>query len=177
MDVDWHHELLVQMEFYWDVILRPRLDGLTNEEYLWEPAQPAWTVRPQPEETAVIDWAPEPPDLAPVTTIAWRLCHIAGPCLWMRWNHHFGDGTWTPIRDDWPTTAAAGLQYLDEGYHRWRDAITTHPERLTEPTGDAEGPYADLPFATLVLHLTREICHHGGEIGTLRDLYRALHTA
>jgi hypothetical protein len=36
--------LIGQLEFYWDVHLRPRLDGLTDEEYLWEPAQPSWTV-------------------------------------------------------------------------------------------------------------------------------------
>lgn len=173
MDVDWHHELLDQMQLYWDQMLWPRLEGLTDHEYLWEPAQPAWTVRPQPDGTALIDWTLGPPAPEPVTTIAWRLCHVAGLCFWMRWNHHFDDATWTPDRNDWPTTAADGLDYLREGYERWRDALREHPERLTEPAGPAEGPYAERPFATLVLHLTREMCHHGGEIGTLRDLYRA----
>jgi hypothetical protein len=28
-------------------------------------------------------------------------------------------------------------------------------------------------MAALVLHINREVMHHGGEIGLLRDLYRA----
>jgi hypothetical protein len=32
-------------------------------------------------------------------------------------------------------------------------------------------------MASLVLHLNRETMHHGGEIGTLRDLYRSRATA
>jgi hypothetical protein len=38
------------------------------------------------------------------------------------------------------------------------------------------GPYAEYPFATLVLHLNRELMHHGGEIGLMRDLYRVRNT-
>jgi hypothetical protein len=35
------------------------------------------------------------------------------------------------------------------------------------------GPYAALPMAALVLHLNRELIHHGAEIALLRDLFRA----
>ncbi|MEJ2866297.1 DinB family protein [Actinomycetospora sp. OC33-EN08] len=176
MDVDWHHELLAQLEFYWDTTLRPRLEGLTDEEYLWEPAQPAWTVRATPGGGTTIDFSPTPLEPPPVTTIAWRLCHVAGLCFWLRWSNHFDDGSFDVTTVEWPLTAAGGLEFLDEGYRRWHDALRAHPERFTEPTGPAEGPFADEPFATLVLHLTRELCHHGGEIGTLRDLYGAFTT-
>jgi len=175
MRVDWHAELLGQLEFYWDASLHPRLAGLTNAEYLWEPAPGCWSVRPQPDGTATIDWAFPAPDPPPLTTIAWRICHVAGPALAMRANHHFGDGSWTPDRRDWPVTAAAGVAFLERAYQEWHDAVAAAgPERLTQPTGPAEGPYAEFPFATLVLHLNREVMHHGGEIGLLRDLYRAL---
>jgi hypothetical protein len=33
--------------------------------------------------------------------------------------------------------------------------------------------FADQSLADLALHLNRETMHHGGEIGTLRDLHRA----
>ena len=42
---------------------------------------------------------------------------------------------------------------------------------LAEPVGPAEGPYAEAPCAALVLHIHREVIHHGAEIALLRDLY------
>jgi len=43
---------------------------------------------------------------------------------------------------------------------------------LARAIGPAEGPWADHPMATLVLHINREMLHHGAEIALLRDLYR-----
>jgi hypothetical protein len=43
---------------------------------------------------------------------------------------------------------------------------------LSRPCGPAEGPFADASMAELVLHIHREVIHHGGEIALLRDLYR-----
>ena len=37
MTVDYGGLLVGQLEFYWDTHLRPRLDGLTDDEYRWEP--------------------------------------------------------------------------------------------------------------------------------------------
>jgi hypothetical protein len=45
------------------------------------------------------------------------------------------------------------------------------PEELARPCGPAEGPYAELPMAALVLHINREAIHHGAEISLLRDLH------
>jgi hypothetical protein len=88
-------------------------------------------------------------------------------------SSHFGAANWTPDRTDGPTTAADGIAYLEQSYTARRDAIkTAGAARLTERTGDAEGPYAEYPFATLVLHLNRELMHHGGEIGLMRDFFR-----
>jgi hypothetical protein len=174
MQVDWHAELLGQLEFYWETSLHPRLAGLTDAEYLWEPVPDCWSVHPQPDGTVTLDWVLSPPDPPPVTTIAWRICHLAGPALAMRANHHFGDGTWTPDRRDWPATAAAGVEWLEQAYRDWHGGVVAGGlERLTRPTGPAEGHFAAYPFATLVLHLNREVMHHGGEIALLRDLYRA----
>ena len=46
------------------------------------------------------------------------------------------------------------------------------PEGMARPCGPAEGPFAELPLAGLVLHINREVIHHGAEIALLRDLYR-----
>ena len=46
-------------------------------------------------------------------------------------------------------------------------------DHLSRPAGPAEGPYAAAPLASLVLHINREVIHHGAEITLLRDLYRS----
>ncbi len=47
MDVDWNAELADQLGGHWHHQLRPRLAGLTDEEYLWEPVAGSWNVRPR----------------------------------------------------------------------------------------------------------------------------------
>ena len=42
---------------------------------------------------------------------------------------------------------------------------------LARPCGADEGPFATYPLAALVLHINREMIHHGAEICLLRDLY------
>jgi hypothetical protein len=91
MGVSWTRELTEQLAWYWTTLFRPRLAGLTDEEYLWEPVTGCWTIRPT----------------------------------------------------------------------------------LARPCGPAEGPFRDLPMATLVLHINREVFHHAAEVALLRDLYRA----
>ncbi|MBC6457185.1 DinB family protein [Actinomadura sp. HBU206391] len=56
--------------------LRARVEGLTNEEYLWEPAPYCWTVRAAGDGTWRADGSALPPEPAPFTTIAWRLSHV-----------------------------------------------------------------------------------------------------
>jgi hypothetical protein len=118
-----------------------------------------------------------------VTTIAWRMMHVAGGCFWNRASAFFGDGSVPADADmfdprhlpaDLPTTAAGGIAFLEQAYHRWHDAIEMLDEpALREPLGVTGSFFAQEPMAGLVLHLNREAMHHGGEIGALRDLYRA----
>lgn len=174
MAVNWHDELIDQLDLYWKRMFRPRLDGLTDEEYFWEPVPGCWSVRPQAQGKVIRDFAYPPPEPAPVTTIAWRLCHIAGDCFEMRASNHFGDGSYRMDRTEWPITAADALAYLDTQYTAWRAGIESmDTEQLGRPVGEAEGPYAERTYATLILHINRELMHHGAEICLLRDLYRA----
>jgi hypothetical protein len=52
VDIDWNAELTDQLGWYWDNQFRPRLDGLTDDEYFWEPAAGCWSVRPRSRSTA-----------------------------------------------------------------------------------------------------------------------------
>jgi hypothetical protein len=180
--IDWTTQLLDQLEWHWNRQLRPRLEGLTDDEYRWEPAQPSWSVRTRGTSTApvqagsgpfTVDFAFPEPDPPPVTTIAWRLAHVIVGVLGVRAAAHFGG---PPV--DYPTfayagTAAEALDQLDEAYARWTAGVRgLTAEGLAAPCGPAEGPYAEFPMATLVLHINREVIHHGAEIALLRDLYR-----
>jgi DinB superfamily len=172
--VDWHAETVAQLDWHWRHALRPRFDGLTDEEYLWEPVAGCWSVRRRDDGTFGRDGgypAPEPP---PVTTIAWRIGHLVVDCLGRRAARHFGG---PPVADQgWAFggTAAEGLAQLDEAYERWtRGVRALGPEGLARPCGPAEHHYADAPMAALILHINRETLHHGAEIALLRDLYRA----
>ena len=109
-----------------------------------------------------------------MTTIAWRVCHIGGPVLGLRASQHFGDGSLTLETVDWPGTADAGLAFLEEHYAAWKAGVAgLGEEGLRAPIGPAEGPFAESPFAALILHINREVIHHGAEVAVLRDLYRA----
>src|SRR3954467_12148787 len=69
MSIDWLNELTDQLEFHWQLSLMRRLEGLTDEEYFWEPVAGCWTIRPADDGRFLCDgeWpAPEPP---PFTTI------------------------------------------------------------------------------------------------------------
>ena len=49
IDIDWNRELVDQLDWHWNHHLRPRLDGLTDNEYLWEPVPGCWSLRPRAE--------------------------------------------------------------------------------------------------------------------------------
>ncbi|MCP2256802.1 DinB superfamily protein [Streptoalloteichus tenebrarius] len=174
MPVDWRSELVAQLDWYWTNQFRPRLAGLTDDEYLWEPVAGCWSVRPTSGGRHVCDWVWPEPSPPPVTTIAWRIAHIGGPVLGMRASRHFGDGSFDLDTVDWPGTAAAGLDFLDRHHAAWAAGLATLDEDdLARPCGPAEGPFAAYPLAALVLHINREVHHHGAEVALLRDLYRA----
>jgi hypothetical protein len=172
--MSWNHHLVEQLDWYWRMSFRPRLEGLTDDEYFWEPTPDCWTVRSVGHGRYFPDWQWPPPSPPPITTIAWRICHIGGPVLGLRANSHFGDGSLTVETVDWPGTAAAGLAFVEREYAAWKAGVVALGEAgLGEKVGPAEGPYSESPFAELILHINREVIHHGAEVALLRDLYRA----
>ena len=179
---DWNHQLVNQLDWHWQHQLRPRLDGLTDEEYFWEPVAGCWNIHPRGASTApvqggsgafTIDFAVPEPDPPPMTTIAWRLGHVIVGVLGGRASNHFGGRSIDYQSFDYAGTAVGALAQLDEAYAAWTDGVRALGSAgLTRPCGPAEGPFADFPMAALVLHINRETIHHGAEIALLRDLYR-----
>src|SRR5580698_6088873 len=131
MTVDWTDELLKQFDLQWNLAHGPSLETLTDEEYLWEPVPGCWSIRPTgPGGRGEIEQAWPDPEPAPVTTIAWRLSHLAVGVFGLRASHHFGDGSLTHENAERPLTAKEGVAYFKEQVGQWR----SHTERL-----DAEG--------------------------------------
>jgi hypothetical protein len=142
----------------------------------------AWNVRPRGTGVAplsagagefTMDYAIPEPVPPPVTTIAWRLGHIIVGVLGMRVANHFAGPPVSYSSHCYAGDAATALAQLDDAYAAWLAGVRgLGPDGLARACGPAEGPWAQAPMAELVLHINREMLHHGAEIALLRDLYR-----
>jgi hypothetical protein len=134
--------LALQLDEAYDMI-HGRIDGLTDDEFWWEPA--------------------------PLTTIGWRLVHVA-ECKVMYHEYAFGPG-----RLEWPDidsahSPQAAIAQLEEGQQRLvEDLQSVGPADLERSvmTNWEQWPAWKI-FWTMIHH----DIHHGAEIGALRDLYR-----
>jgi uncharacterized damage-inducible protein DinB len=162
---------------------RGRLDGLSDDEYFWEPVPQCWSVRQRDDGTWFADM-PEPrPNPAPFTTIAWRLWHLIdlyGEDRAPKWLDvpAQGEAIGLDAPDPQPpATAAAAIALLERAHDRWDAhlAIVTEAS-LDEAIGPVAGRYGSDTRAAYVLHMLDEYVHHAAEIALLRDLWRAQHT-
>jgi len=164
VDVDWNAELVDQLESHWDYQLRPRLDGLTDDEYF-----SSAPISPGAGEFTM-DRAAASGDREPVTTIAWRLAHLIDV---FGTAPHFDAPPTDGPAVDYSGTAVGALRQLDEAHDAWiRDVRGLGAAGIARPQGALSPPeYADAPMARLVLYNHLEVIHHGAEICLLRDLY------
>jgi hypothetical protein len=180
-ELNWNRTLREQWEFHWNHQLRPRLDGLTDDEYFWSPVPDGWSVRPRGSSTApmqvgtgdfTIDYAfPEPVPPA-FTTIAWRLGHVIVGVLAARNAAHFGAPAASYETWEYAGSAATALDQLTTQLDRWLAGVRDLDEAgLRVPVG-AKEPFPELLMADLVLHIHRELIHHLSEVCLLRDLYQ-----
>ena len=145
MLVDWGAEVVEQIDTHWRDQLRPRLDGLTDDELVWQPS-------------------------AAVPTIAWRLEHVATGLEETNETHFGGPGA---PRAAAGGTAVEALRRLDDAYGRWIDGVRAlRADGLAAPQGPTvPAEFADAPMVRLVLYTSVEIIHHGAEACLLRDLH------
>jgi hypothetical protein len=181
--MNWTDELDKQLSWHWENHLRPRWDGLGDDEYLWEPVPGMWSIRPRGQGVAeiaagsgdfIIDFTFPEPSPAPVTTIAWRIGHLLVGVFGARLASHFGGPAVDYDSYDYPSTAADALGRIDSMYADWIAGVRSlDAEALQRPCG--EYGFEQDPMAALVLHINREVIHHGAEISLLRDLYAWQH--
>jgi DinB superfamily len=181
MDIDWNAELVDQLEAHWQHQLRPRLDGLTDDEYFWQPLPGCWTLSRRGESTALVsfgageftmDDAMPPRDREPVTTIAWRLAHLIVGFASTN-GSHFGGPPADEATFHYPGTAQGALRQLDDAHDAYISGVRgLGAAGLARPQGPAQPPeFAHAPMAKLILYINMEVIHHGAEICLLRDLY------
>lgn len=181
MTIDWNSEVLDQIETHWHQQLRPRLDGMSDQEYFWQPVPGCWTISRRGESTAPIsygsgeftwDYGPASEDPEPITTIAWRLGHLI-ECLASMNGTHFGGPQTSVETFAYAGTSQQALQQLDEAYDAWVSGVRGLGNAgLAEAQGSTSpAEFADAPVARLVLYTSVEVFHHGAEICLLRDLY------
>ncbi|HEX4982518.1 MAG TPA: DinB family protein [Ilumatobacteraceae bacterium] len=154
--------------------LSDRLDGLTVDEYLWEPAAGCWTVRADPDTGASVDEHDTEADPAPLTTIAWRMWHVAVDCLDSYSSRAFNRTGTGLAGTAWVLEPGEACDLLERAWRTFQEGLAEGgSDRLFEALGEGWGPYADSTVLALALHAQREVTHHGAEIALLRDLFRA----
>lgn len=168
------------LDYAWERLVG-RVQGLTDDEYLWEPVPGCWTVRVGADGRRRPDRAVPPPEPPPFTTIAWLVAHLtevapATGTLWPLLVPDDGD----VARHDPPASADEAVTRLDEARRGWHEAVTSIPPTvLATPLGGlgdlaheyGGGAYAASTGLALVLHAVDEHIHHGSQIATVRDLW------
>jgi hypothetical protein len=177
--VDVQRELADLSDEAWRRI-RARVDGLTDEEYFWEPAPGCWSIHRRADGSWTADWPLPRPEPEPFTTIAWRLWHLIdmyGENRAPQWLDVPPQGPPIGFDDpdaDPPGRATEAIALLERAHDRWDAHLAlARNERLGEPVGAVAGEqYAARSRAAYVLHMLDEFIHHGAEIALLRDLWR-----
>jgi hypothetical protein len=171
-----------QLEFSW-MVLRDRLDGLTDDAYGWEPAPGALgLVRRFEARTSRVlgtgDWVaewPDGPDSPGPRTIAWLIAHLT-EAFFERWEWTFGSHQRRRDDLDLPGVRSEAVAELTRWVNAWRSGIAALPaaEVMSVGLSNASDIDAAAPFGHLVLHMNRELIHHGSEIMVLQDMHAAL---
>jgi uncharacterized damage-inducible protein DinB len=147
-----------------------RLEGLTDDEYLWEPVAGMWSVRVDANGSATVDGAGERDiDPAPVTTIAWRLWHIAIDCF-DDYTRRFGGDT-ADASAGWTADADEAIEILEGKWTGYRSLVDSRD--WWDQLGVIWGPWTSHSVADMAMHASNELVHHAAEIALLRDLHRA----
>ena len=153
------------------------LEDVDDEDCFWEPGDACWSVRRREDAGRawgtgkwVCEDAWPPPDPLPLTTIAWRLAHLAAwTDVYRSWT--FEDQALDLRQFDVPGTRDGLVTWLYESQDRFGTKVDALDDAgLADLRPAHYGPH--LPIHSLVMTMAVEHVHHGAEIGLLRDLRR-----
>jgi uncharacterized damage-inducible protein DinB len=153
-------------------MLHDRVEGVTDEEFAWEPAPGAWTVHPDERGMWVADYEEPDPVPAPITTIGWRVVHVAD-CKLMYHEYAFGPGRLRWPELEAPHTAATAIAALDERQARLMSAVHDLADDVELDADRMTNWGEPWPTWRILWTMVHHDLWHGGEIGALRDLRRA----
>ena len=158
---------------------RTIVEGLSDDEFFWEPVEGCWSIRPHaevPDEygVGVGDWRIEflmpPPEPPPMTTIGWRLVHLAASTDTYR-SFGFEERPEDLRLMQIPGTAVEAVEWLEQAHNRFIDAVALlAPKAFDELRPTHWG--GRLPLSSIIGVIELEHIHHGAEISLLRDLHR-----
>ena len=165
-----------QLRYAW-TYSRGVLHDLYDDEYFWEPTPLCWSVRRGSPDVRgwgkgefVCEDAFPAPEPLPVTTIAWRVIHLAAwTDIYRSWT--FSDERPTLLDAEVPGTATCGLAWLYEAQDRFMSAVDTLDDVSIFELRPAHWGES-IPAVNLVTTMLTEHVHHIAEIGVLRDLHR-----
>jgi DinB family protein len=149
--------------------LRERIDGLTDDEFFWQPRPNSWTIYEDRPGHWTYHYEIPDPVPAPLTTIGWQVVHIA-TCKLMYHEWAFGPAKMTFPDIEIPNTAAGAIGLLEQGHELIRHDLDKETEsglgeeRLTN-WGER------WPAWRIFTAMTDHDALHAGTIGYLRDLY------
>ncbi|CAN5607202.1 DinB family protein [soil metagenome] len=150
--------------------LRQQLAGISDQEFFWEPTPNCWQIRQADSGLWTYDYQMPPPQPAPMTTIGWRIVHLAA-CKIIYYDYAFGPGKLTFPELVIPHTAANAVTWLEQGHALLTSALAAYTDAtLEQPKRTNWGEM--LPAWRIFWILISHDLQHGAEIGCLRDLYR-----
>lgn len=151
-------------------IFRRCVEGVTDEEFMWEPAPGTWRVFQDESGRWDHDYAEPDPVPSPFTTIGWRMAHIA-TCKVMYHEWAFGSRELTWYTIETPHDVAGALAMTERGHQLLLDDLAA----LGDDELDAQrltNWRESWPAWRIFWTMAHHDLQHGGEIGALRDLYR-----
>jgi hypothetical protein len=161
---------------YFAGVLFDRLSGLTDDEYLWEPAPSVLTVRLKDGKPTPDTFGMEPSGTVNLPrTIAWSVGHLASG-TWERADYLVGEHRLQPGDLTWPMSADEGVALLSDGLARWRNGIAAMSDTDLDTVGRSAFPRGldpELPLMEVVWWVNKELIYHASEIWYVRDLYAA----
>jgi hypothetical protein len=167
--------VLANLDFRWNALIRSRLEGISDDEYLWEPIAGCLSVHPDAAGGYRLD--PVGPAEFPLGNVAWRMAHLASSLS----NHPvatvaFG-GAWPKPELAAPAgTPADAIRRLDRAYGHWHATVASLSDAdLARVLGSAASQYAESTVLDLILHIQAETLQRGADLCLLRDLYWHLH--